>query len=113
MALVWSPNGIVTLFEVDGKIITKFQSINFKDFRIETAKFINNGQELVVGSKRESGFFFYYHMNSLSVYSNFPFASKNYERIYETDMSLKSGYLTFANNTGTAHLFRLTHFADY
>jgi WD40 repeat protein len=290
--LVSSPNGIVRLFQVDGKINAKIQSIHFKDFRIESAKFINSGEELIVGSKKETGFFFYYdmiagkivkipffrgqekyslekfvissdeqyiaskgnnglinvltakskehifdlkmngevlslafsndsnlllshgngdkvyvwdirkrqcvnrftdegcvsgtsiavshnsqycvtgsdagvvniynfeevlsqsqpkplktlmnltteisnlkfnhsselllmssnardnsircvHMKSLSVYSNFPFASKNYGRIHDTDISLNSGYLTFANNKGTAHLFRLTNFANY
>ncbi|CAG2104539.1 unnamed protein product [Medioppia subpectinata] len=64
VGMVSSPNGSVHLFQVDGKINARIQSIQFKDFKIETAKFNKSGEELIVGSKRESGFYFYYDMIS-------------------------------------------------
>ncbi|CAG2183262.1 unnamed protein product, partial [Oppiella nova] len=37
VAMVSAPNGTVRLFQVDGKINARIQSIQFKDFMIETA----------------------------------------------------------------------------
>lgn len=80
---------------------------------ISTLKFNHSSELLLMSSYAKDNSIRCVHMKSLSVYSNFPFAHKNYGRIYDTDISLNSGYLTFGNNNGTAHLFRLTNFANY
>jgi WD40 repeat protein len=80
---------------------------------ISNLKFNHSSELLLMSSNARDNSIRCVHMKSLSVYSNFPFASKNYGRIHDTDISLNSGYLTFATDKGTAHLFRLTDFANY
>lgn len=53
--------GVVTLFQVDGKLNPKIQSVKFSKFPIHTAHFSSNGEELVVGSHKHA-YFYYYDM---------------------------------------------------
>ncbi|RZF34083.1 hypothetical protein LSTR_LSTR011653 [Laodelphax striatellus] len=59
IGLVAGYSGIATLFEVDGKVNAKLQSIQFTKFCIDCAKFSNDGNCFIVGSKFHR--YFYYH----------------------------------------------------
>ncbi|KAG1709162.1 U3 small nucleolar RNA-associated protein 18 [Nymphon striatum] len=52
------------------------------------------------------------HFPSMTVYENFPNIDR-LRRPQKVDISLNSGYLTIANNTGRAYLFRLNHYNNY
>ena len=80
---------------------------------ITTLKFNHTSELLFMSSSVKDNSIKCVHMSSLSVYQNFPFANKNYKRIYDIDISPNSGYLTFANNFGTSFLFRLNYFSKY
>lgn len=53
------------------------------------------------------------HMESLSVYSNFPIASINYKKIADVAFSPNSGYLSFSGSSQFVNLFRLPHYSSY
>lgn len=63
VACVAGFSGTATLFQVDGKVNTKIQSIHFEDFPIHTAHFSVDGEQIIVGSK-EQPYFYYYDMMS-------------------------------------------------
>lgn len=63
VALVAGFSGTATLFQVDGKVNPKIQSVHFERFPIHTAHFTVDGEQIVVGS-REFGHFFSYDMIS-------------------------------------------------
>ena len=59
VGLVAGNNGNVTLMQVDGKENPKIQTINFKDFPIQTAKFSGCGNEIILGSSNHPYFYVY------------------------------------------------------
>lgn len=63
VALVAGFSGTATLFQVDGKVNPKIQSVHFERFPIHTAHFTMDGEQIIVGS-REYGHFFSYDMIS-------------------------------------------------
>ncbi|KAJ6218613.1 hypothetical protein RDWZM_009770 [Blomia tropicalis] len=68
VALVGSHTGLVRLFQVDGKVNSIIQSIQFRHYRLSDAKFISHSgrEEIIAGSdgsaKSSIGFCFYYDM---------------------------------------------------
>ena len=49
----------------------------------------------------------------MKVFNNFPSQQLDLRRIQYIDFSPQSGYLTAANNSGCALLFRLKHYQSY
>lgn len=80
---------------------------------IDCLKFNHTSELLAMSSSHKNDSLRIVHMPSLSVYSNFPWMGANFRKIQEIDFSQNSGYLTFGNNSGFAHLFRLQHFINY
>ncbi|GFS96491.1 u3 small nucleolar RNA-associated protein 18 homolog [Nephila pilipes] len=59
VAVVASTKGVANLFQIDGQLNEKIQSIRFENFPICTAHFTVDGTEIVVGSIRFMHFFSY------------------------------------------------------
>ncbi|XP_054716390.1 LOW QUALITY PROTEIN: U3 small nucleolar RNA-associated protein 18 homolog [Uloborus diversus] len=59
VALVASTSGTLNLFQIDGKINSKIQSVHFENFPIHTAHFTADGNEIVAGSNKFGHFFTY------------------------------------------------------
>ena len=59
VALVAGLNGTASLFQVDGKMNPKMQTVNFQDFPVKTAHFSADGNEFLVGSQHFPHFFAY------------------------------------------------------
>ena len=112
-----SDMGVVNVYKMDD-ILSKSQPKPLKSFmnlttEISHLKFNHSSELLLMLSNAKDNSIKCVHMKSLTVYSNFPYASKNYGRIYDSDISLNSGYLSFGTGGGTAHLFRLNHYSNY
>ncbi|CAL1284703.1 unnamed protein product [Larinioides sclopetarius] len=52
VAVVATVNGTANLFQIDGKINAKIQSIYFENFPVHTAHFSVDGSEVIVGSNK-------------------------------------------------------------
>lgn len=50
LAMVAGSSGKISLFQVDGKVNTKLQSIKFKKYPIYCGSFLKNGEEILIGS---------------------------------------------------------------
>lgn len=59
VAVVAATNGTASLFQIDGKINAKIQSVHFEKFPIHSAHFSLNGNELLVGSNIHGHYFSY------------------------------------------------------
>ncbi|GFR10353.1 u3 small nucleolar RNA-associated protein 18 homolog [Trichonephila clavata] len=59
VAVVASANGFANLFQIDGEINAKIQSIYFENFPISKAHFTVDGTELIVGSSMSKHLFCY------------------------------------------------------
>ncbi|XP_022199736.2 U3 small nucleolar RNA-associated protein 18 homolog [Nilaparvata lugens] len=59
IGLVAGFSGIASLFEVDGKVNAKLQSVQFTKFCIDCAKFTADGNRFIVGSKFHRHFFYH------------------------------------------------------
>ncbi|XP_075229924.1 U3 small nucleolar RNA-associated protein 18 homolog wicked [Lycorma delicatula] len=59
LALVAGINGVVSLFEVDGKNNSVIQKIKFPRFDIHCARFSHDGEQFIVGSKSNRHFYTY------------------------------------------------------
>ncbi|XP_055940135.1 U3 small nucleolar RNA-associated protein 18 homolog isoform X2 [Argiope bruennichi] len=59
VAVVATVNGTANLFQIDGKINAKIQSIYFENFPVHTAHFSVDGTEVIVGSNKFVHFFSY------------------------------------------------------
>ncbi|XP_054163096.1 U3 small nucleolar RNA-associated protein 18 homolog [Oppia nitens] len=112
-----SDMGVVNIYRYDDVLTQTYpkplKSIMNLTTEVSQLKFNHSSELLLMSSKEKDNCVKCVHMNSLTVYSNFPIAGKNYGRIYSSDISLNSGYMTFATNCGTAHLYRLNNFTDY
>ncbi|RWS04003.1 U3 small nucleolar RNA-associated protein 18-like protein [Dinothrombium tinctorium] len=62
VALVSSPTGTLNLFQVDGKTNSKIQTVHFQKFAVDRARFTVDGEQIIVGSKSQYGFYYYYDM---------------------------------------------------
>lgn len=51
VALVGGVSGTISLFAVDGKNNSKLHSMTMENFSVEDAKFLNDGMEILIGSK--------------------------------------------------------------
>ena len=112
-----SDMGVVNVYKMND-VLNKTEPKPLKSLmnlttEISHLKFNHSSELLVMSSNAKDNSIKCVHMNSLTVFSNFPDQNKNYGRIHESDISLNSGYFTFATNGGVAHLFRLTHFSNY
>ena len=61
VGLVAGSNGTASLFQIDGEVNPKIQTVNFENFPIKTAHFTADGRQFMVGS-RHFGHFFTYDM---------------------------------------------------
>ncbi|XP_074604965.1 U3 small nucleolar RNA-associated protein 18 homolog wicked [Brevipalpus obovatus] len=80
---------------------------------IECLKFNHTSEMMAVSSGFAENAVRIVHSLSQSVFSNFPQPYTQFKRITEVDFSPNSGYLTFANNRGTAFLSLLNHYIHY
>lgn len=112
-----SDMGVVNVYKFND-VLTKTDPKPLKSFlnlttEISRLKFNHSSELLMMSSNAKDNSIKCVHMKSLTVFSNFPESNKNYGRIQDLDISLNSGYFTFATNGGVAHLLRLTHFSNY
>ncbi|KAG8187850.1 hypothetical protein JTE90_001224 [Oedothorax gibbosus] len=103
VALVATTNGIANLFQIDGKINAKIQSICFENFPIETSHFSSDGREIVVGSK------FYGHMFSYDMFAGkitrIPeIKGMNQKNMRRFQMSPDGKYIVINGRYGNIHL---------
>ena len=59
IGLVAGNNGTASLFQVDGKVNAKIQSVHFENFPIKTGHFTSDGRQFLVGSQHFGHFFAY------------------------------------------------------
>ena len=59
IGLVAGNNGTASLFQVDGKVNAKIQSVHFENFPIKTGHFTWDGRQFLVGSQHFGHFFAY------------------------------------------------------
>ena len=59
IGLVAGNNGTASLFQVDGKVNAKLQSVHFENFPIKTGHFTADGKQFLVGSQHFGHFFAY------------------------------------------------------
>ncbi|XP_065226008.1 U3 small nucleolar RNA-associated protein 18 homolog [Planococcus citri] len=67
VALVAGISGTASIFQVDGVNNNKLQTIKFKDFPINCARFSKDGEQFYVGSRSKRSFFYYDMMEGKSV----------------------------------------------
>lgn len=79
--------------------------------------FNHDDQLLLMASNEKNDSIRFFNTNTLSVYKNFPLFvgtnDKTYGRINDVDISPNSGYVSFATNNGTGHLFRINEYSSY
>lgn len=100
VALVAGSSGIATLYAVDGKRNNKLHSVAFEHFPIMCAKFLNNGQEAILGS-RHSHMFSYDLMAAKAVRVPLP---QNIKQFKNFVVSPDSRYIAAAGKWGEVHL---------
>lgn len=100
VALVAGNGGIATLFAVDGKNNAKLQSVAFEKFPIVCAKFIQNGNEVILGS-RYNHIFSYDLLAAKTVRINLPTGLTQFKNFV---VSPNSELIAGAGKWGEVHL---------
>lgn len=85
---------------------------------ISTLRFNHDGQLLMISSNLKDDSIRIFNTHTMTVYKNFPLFvdgknGKTYGRINDHRFSPNSGYFSFVNGYGTAHLFRIHEYDSY
>eukprot|EP00095_Tigriopus_kingsejongensis_P012482 maker-scaffold789_size96855-snap-gene-0.21 protein:Tk12482 transcript:maker-scaffold789_size96855-snap-gene-0.21-mRNA-1 annotation:"u3 small nucleolar rna-associated protein 18 homolog" len=102
IGLVAGLNGTASLFHVDGKLNPKMQSVNFKDFPIQTAHFSAGGQEFIVGSPNFAHFYTYDMAKGVTSRIELP-KSLGPAKIQKFEVSPNGDYLALHGKFGHLH----------
>lgn len=100
VALVAGNGGIATLFAVDGKKNNKLHSVAFEKFPIVCAKFLHNGNEALLGSRRNH-IFSYDLLAAKAVRINLPTGLTQFKHFI---ISPDSEVIAAAGKWGEVHL---------
>ncbi|KAJ8941005.1 hypothetical protein NQ314_010513 [Rhamnusium bicolor] len=100
VALVAGNGGIATLFAVDGKRNNKLHSVAFERFPIINAKFIQNGNEAILGS-RHPHIFSYDLLAAKPIRLNLPHGLTQFKNFV---VSPDSQYIAAAGKWGEVHV---------
>ncbi|XP_071043072.1 U3 small nucleolar RNA-associated protein 18 homolog [Parasteatoda tepidariorum] len=103
VALVTGTNGIANLFQVDGKLNSKIQSIYLESFPIHTAHFTTDGNEIIAGSNMY-GFFYSYDMYLGKVVRIPNQKGMEQQNIRRFQMSPDGKYIAIHGRYGNIHL---------
>ncbi|KFM63139.1 U3 small nucleolar RNA-associated protein 18-like protein, partial [Stegodyphus mimosarum] len=103
VALVGATNGTVNLFQIDGKINAKIQSVHFEKFPVHTAHFTVDGNEIVVGSNK-FGHYFGYDMISGKIIRIPMEKGMEQQNIRRFHMSPDGKYIVVHGRYGNIHL---------
>lgn len=100
VALVAGSSGIASLYAVDGKRNNKLHNIEFKNFPIRCAKFIQSRQEVILGSKR-SHIFVYDLAAAKAIHTPLPQNITNFKNF---TVSPDNKFIAAAGKWGEVHL---------
>ncbi|XKL63561.1 hypothetical protein PGB90_005925 [Kerria lacca] len=67
VALIAGISGVVSIVQVDGKTNSKLQTVKFKNFNVDCARFTCDGEQFIIGCKSKKYFFYYDLMEGRSV----------------------------------------------
>jgi len=81
--------------------------------QIDHLRFNQNGEMLAMSSINKDGAIKLLHMQSLTVYKNFPGQFKHLNKVNSLGWSPGGGYFAVGNNKGAANLYRIHHYKDY
>lgn len=102
VGLVAGINGAASLFQIDGKLNPKIQTVNFANFPIRTAHFSRDGSEFVCGSSKAD------HLFSFDLHKAVPVKINNAGRKLEqgsmSRFEVSENYLAFLGRFGHVHL---------
>jgi len=81
--------------------------------QIDHLRFNDNGEMLAMSSMNKDAAIKLVHLQSLTVYQNFPGQYKHLNKVNSLGWSPGGGYLGVGNNKGAANLYRIHHYQDY
>jgi len=113
-----SDSGIVNIYDLNAvcKESTKVRPLrSIKNIRtkISSLQFNHSGDILAMASNEKPNAIRMVHMQSLTVYSNFPYDNTFWKQPNCLAFSPNDGYFSLGNNTGSAYLFRINHYENY
>lgn len=103
VAVVAGTCGTANLFQIDGKINAKIQSVHFENFPVHAAHFTVDGGEIIVGSNK-FGHFFSYDMISGNVVRIPWDKGMEQQNVRRFHMSPDGKYITIQGRYGYIHL---------
>lgn len=101
VALVAGSSGVLSLFEIDGKENNKLHSVKFQRFSINTARFLKDGTQIVVGSMSFAHCFSYDLISGNTRKVPLPHGITNMKKF---EVSPDGKYIAICGRLGDVHL---------
>ncbi|KAK0084977.1 hypothetical protein PV325_005974 [Microctonus aethiopoides] len=105
VAFIAGLKGILSVFQIDGRENNKLQSIQFERFRINHAKFLKDGTEIIAGSRNHQYSQVYDLMSGKIYKCNLPYGVTNMKKF---EVSPDGKIIAVAGRQGEIHLLTTT-----